>query len=76
MRKWFFGLLRSGRSGTLDIVDMVIAPVRDHVFNQDAFWQAFNLNTRQMVVGLDTAGVPTRTGGYSRFSTRRCRPSR
>lgn len=48
-----------GRSGQLELVDVTIEGRKDHAFAAHPFWQALNVNTQQMVAGLDTPGVPT-----------------
>ncbi len=54
-----------GARGGLELIDIA---VRDgkvaHVFDGLAFWDAYNLKTGQMVVGLDGDGVNTAVDGY------------
>ncbi len=50
-----------GDSGQLVLEDITIERHRDHAFAGTAFWRAFNVERAQMVVGLDTPGVATRS---------------
>ncbi len=52
-----------GTRGGLELVDVTIENRKDAVFYAPS-WQAFNLNTAQVVVGLDGFGVPTPARGY------------
>jgi hypothetical protein len=56
--------VRGGDAGTLELVDIVAHDRKDEVFAGLADWQAFNIQTRQMVAGLDGAGVETQPSAY------------
>ncbi len=64
-----------GTSGSLEIVDLAISSdpaVKGrpaHVFDDLAYWSAFNVDTHQMVAGLDAAGVPTHATAYLATAT-------
>ncbi len=53
-----------GTRGHLDLVDISIDRRHDAVFADLAPWAAFNVGTQQMVAGLDTAGVRTKSRAY------------
>jgi hypothetical protein len=54
-----------GERGSLEVVDILVAGRRDEVFSGHADWQAFNVDTGQMVAGLDGPGRPVPGhGGY------------
>jgi hypothetical protein len=61
-----------GRSGTLEVVDISIG--QPNVFtsvverrgtsDERPVWSAFNLQTQQVLAGLDGAGIPAEPGAY------------
>jgi hypothetical protein len=53
-----------GRRGALRLTDMTIEKQASHVFAGRAFWQAFNLDTQQVLAGLDDAGIHTHPHAY------------
>jgi hypothetical protein len=53
-----------GKSGTLELIDIAVDDRKDAAYSGFANWQAFNVQTAQMVAGLDDAGVATVTGAY------------
>ncbi len=66
LRGYQLHVTAAGRhSGALTLVDMSIRDVKaEHVFEGLAFWEAYNVKTGQLVVGLDTEGVDTPADGY------------
>jgi hypothetical protein len=56
--------VRGGETGLLDLVDIVVHERKDAAFAGLAAWQAFNIGTRQMVAGIDMAGVETVANAY------------
>jgi hypothetical protein len=54
----------SGRSGRLELTDIVVQETRDQVFAGRQPWRAFNVATGQMVAGLEEEGIPARAGAY------------
>ncbi len=61
-----------GDRGALELIDIAIDDARPsvkasaaaHVFSGLGYWDAYNLATRQVVVGLDDEGVPGARGDY------------
>jgi hypothetical protein len=53
-----------GQGGTLDLVDIAVHDRKDSAFAGVTDWQAFNVETGQMVAGLDTAGPATPSDAY------------
>jgi hypothetical protein len=53
-----------GQRGRLELVDIAVLDEAGHVFSSQADWRVFNVETGQMIAGLDGAGVATRAGGY------------
>ncbi len=46
----------------LTLVDLSVALRKDHVFDDMAFWDAYNVSTDQLLIGLDSAGVHSESG--------------
>ncbi len=57
-----FGI-HGGTRGTLRVTDLAVLPRRDAALGQDT-WVAYNRETAQVVVGLDTPGVAVDAGSY------------
>ncbi len=53
-----------GNRGQLELIDISIDRRRDAVFADKTAWTAFNVNTGQMLAGLDTPGVRTTADSY------------
>ena len=53
----------SSTSG-LELVDMFVENRRDHAFAGLLWWDAYNLTTRQMLVGIDAAGITSQRDLY------------
>jgi hypothetical protein len=53
-----------GLRGELQLMDVFVEPRKDHVFANQPWWSAFNVRTRQMVAGMDSAGIETAGGAY------------
>ncbi len=53
-----------GTAGALDLIDLAVQEHDDHVFDPGAWWDAYNLRTRQLVAGLDRPGVNALDGAY------------
>ncbi len=53
-----------GRRGFLELVDIAVHERKDHPFAGQRPWQAFNIDTAQVVVGLDGAGSAVPAGQY------------
>jgi PKD repeat protein len=56
--------VRGGKTGALDLAYIAVHARKDRAFAGLADWQAFNVETGQMVAGLDTAGVETLSDAY------------
>jgi hypothetical protein len=63
-----------GARGRLELVDLLIEDHDDHVFAGRPYWTAFNLTTRQLVAGLDSAGVPAAGQSYLATAVLRASP--
>jgi hypothetical protein len=53
-----------GNAGRLELVDIAVHDRKDAVFAGLAPWRAFNIQTGQMVAGLDSAGIAAPAGAY------------
>jgi hypothetical protein len=63
-----------GRRGSLELVDVSIAGRADHVYAEIPHWDAYNVQTHQMMAGLDSAAVATPSKGYLATFTYRVSP--
>ncbi len=55
--------ISGGTSGTLDVIDIAVHPRKDRALPGSG-WQAFNVNTRQLIVGQDSPGIAVEGGAY------------
>ncbi len=58
-----FGI-RGGLRGTVDIIDCAVEQRKNHAYSGLPYWHAFNLDTQQVLVGLDQAGIAVPADAY------------
>ncbi len=56
--------LHPAASPELTLVDMFVDPRPDHAFAGQAWWDAYNLETGQMVIGIDAEGISAKGDVY------------
>ncbi len=57
--------ITGGTRGSLELIDIAVdSEAKDFALRGADVWKAFNVETRQLVVGMDTQGVDTPRGGH------------
>ncbi len=68
-------MTRGGQGGQLQLTDMRVDVHRPgFALEHQAVWTAFNLASRQLIVGMDTAGIRSSSTGYLATLTLRASP--
>ncbi len=56
--------LHAAASPELELIDMFVTDRRDHAFARIGYWDAYNLENRQMLAGIDAEGVSMKGNVY------------